>query len=74
MEAEPLKLRTAPLIFLSTHCDPFGGRLRRAGGRGPPAGRLLDGWVGREIRLDAKDSRVMVMWDVRRLLRPFGTP
>ena len=60
-EAEPLKLRTAPLIFLSTILTHLVGGSAGREGAALQLGGSMAAWVGREIRLDAKDSRVMVM-------------
>ena len=60
-EAEPLKLRTAPLIFLSTILTHLVGGSAGREGAALQLGGSLAAWVGRGIGLDDKD---------RRLLRP----
>ena len=74
-EAEPLKLRTAPLIFLSTIVTHLVGGSAGREGAALQLGGSLAAWVGREIRLDAKDSRVMVMCGMSAAFSAlFGTP
>ena len=60
-EAERLKLRTAPLIFLSTILTHLAGGSAGREGAALQLGGSLAAYVGRKVRLDAKDSRVMVM-------------
>ena len=60
-EAEPMKLRTAPLIFLSTIITHLVGGSAGREGAALQLGGSLAAWIGRRIRLDAKDSRLMVM-------------
>ena len=60
-EAEPLKLRTAPLIFLSTVLTHLVGGSAGREGAALQLGSSLAAWIGKEIRLDAKDHRIMVM-------------
>lgn len=60
-EALPLKLRTAPLIFLATVITHLVGG---SAGREVAAlqlGGALSAYMGQRIRLDAKDSRMLVM-------------
>ena len=74
-EAEPLKLRTAPLIFLSTILTHLVGGSAGREGAALQLGGSMAAWVGREIRLDAKDSRVMVMCGMSAAFSAlFGTP
>ncbi len=60
-EAEPMKLRTAPLIFLSTIITHLVGGSAGREGAALQLGGSLAAFVGRQIRLDQKDGRVMVM-------------
>ena len=74
-EAEPMKLRTAPLIFLSTILTHLVGGSAGREGAALQLGGSLAAWVGRSIRLDAKDSRVMVMCGMSAAFSAlFGTP
>jgi len=74
-EAEPLKLRTAPLIFLSTIITHLVGGSAGREGAALQLGGSLAAWIGRKIRLDAKDSRMMVMCGMAAAFSAlFGTP
>ena len=74
-EAEPLKLRTAPLIFLSTIITHLVGGSAGREGAALQLGGSLAAYVGRKIHLDAKDSRVMVMCGMAAAFSAlFGTP
>ena len=74
-EAEPMKLRTAPLIFLSTILTHLVGGSAGREGAALQLGGSLAAWVGRKIRLDAKDSRLMVMCGMAAAFSAlFGTP
>ncbi|MGI5963997.1 MAG: chloride channel protein [Lawsonibacter sp.] len=74
-EAEPMKLRTAPLIFLSTIITHLVGGSAGREGAALQLGGSLAAWVGRRIHLDAKDSRVMVMCGMAAAFSAlFGTP
>lgn len=74
-EAEPLRLRTAPLIFLSTILTHLVGGSAGREGAALQLGGSLAAWVGREIRLDEKDRRVMVMCGMSAAFSAlFGTP
>lgn len=74
-EAEPLKLRTAPLIFLSTIITHLVGGSAGREGAALQLGGSLAAFVGRKIRLDAKDSRMMVMCGMAAAFSAlFGTP
>lgn len=74
-DAEPLKLRTAPLIFWSTIATHlFGGSAGREGAALQLGGSMA-AYVGQKIKLDAKDSRVMVMCGMAAAFSAlFGTP
>ena len=74
-EAEPLKLRTAPLIFLSTILTHLVGGSAGREGAALQLGGSLAAWVGRGIGLDDKDRRVMVMCGMAAAFSAlFGTP
>ena len=74
-EAEPMKLRTAPLIFLSTILTHLAGGSAGREGAALQLGGSLAAYIGRKIRLDAKDSRMMVMCGMAAAFSAlFGTP
>lgn len=74
-EAEPLKLRTTPLIYFSTILTHLVGGSAGREGAALQLGGSLAAWLGRQIRLDAKDSRVMVMCGMAAAFSAlFGTP
>ncbi len=74
-EAQPLKLRTAPLIFLSTILTHFVGGSAGREGAALQLGGSLSAYIGRKIGLDEKDSRVMVMCGMSAAFSAlFGTP
>ena len=74
-EAEPLKLRTAPLVFLATIITHMVGGSAGREGAALQLGGSLAAWVGRRIRLDEKDSRMMVMCGMAAAFSAlFGTP
>ncbi len=74
-EAEPLKLRTAPLVFLATIITHMVGGSAGREGAALQLGGSLAAWVGRRIHLDEKDSRVMVMCGMAAAFSGlFGTP
>ena len=74
-EAEPMKLRTTPLIYFSTILTHLVGGSAGREGAALQLGGSMAAWVGREIRLDAKDSRVMVMCGMSAAFSAlFGTP
>ena len=74
-EAELMKLRTAPLIFLSTILTHLVGGSAGREGAALQLGGSLAAWVGRKIRLDAKDGRLMVMCGMDAAFSAlFGTP
>ena len=73
--AERLKLRTAPLIFIATIVTHLVGGSAGREGAALQLGGSLAAYVGRKIRLDAKDSRVMVMCGMAAAFTAlFGTP
>lgn len=74
-EAQPLRLRTAPLIFLATIITHLCGGSAGREGAALQLGGSMAAYVGRKIRLDAKDSRVMVMCGMAAAFSAlFGTP
>lgn len=74
-EAEPMKLRTAPLIFLSTIITHLVGGSAGREGAALQLGGSFAAYVGRKINLDAKDSRMMVMCGMAAAFSTlFGTP
>ena len=74
-EAEPMKLRTAPLIFLSTIITHLVGGSAGREGAALQLGGSLAAYIGRKIHLDAKDSRIMVMCGMSAAFSAlFGTP
>ena len=74
-EAEPLKLRTAPLIFLATIITHLVGGSAGREGAALQLGGSLAAWIGRKVHLDAKDSRMMVMCGMAAAFSAlFGTP
>lgn len=74
-EAQPLKLRTAPLIFLSTILTHFVGGSAGREGAALQLGGSLSAYIGRKIGLDEKDSRIMVMCGMSAAFSAlFGTP
>ena len=74
-EAEPMRLRTAPLVILSTIVTHLVGGSAGREGAALQLGGSLGAWMGRQIRLDAKDRRVMVMCGMSAAFSAlFGTP
>ena len=74
-EAQPLKLRTTPLIFLSTILTHLVGGSAGREGAALQLGGSLSAYVGRKIGLDEKDSRMMVMCGMAGAFSAlFGTP
>lgn len=74
-EAVPLKLRTAPLIFLATIITHLVGGSAGREGAALQLGGALSAYMGRKIHLDAKDSRMMVMCGMAAAFSAlFGTP
>jgi len=73
--AVPLKLRTAPLIFLATIITHLVGGSAGREGAALQLGGSLAAYVGRLIHLDTKDSRMMVMCGMSAAFSGlFGTP
>ena len=74
-EAEPIRLRTAPLIFLSTILTHLVGGSAGREGAALQLGGSIGAWVGRKIHLDEKDRRIMVMCGMSAAFSGlFGTP
>lgn len=74
-DAERLKLRTAPLIFLSTILTHLVGGSAGREGAALQLGASLSAYIGRELRLDEKDERIVVMCGMAAAFSAlFGTP
>ena len=74
-EGQQLKLRTAPLIFTSTILTHLAGGSAGREGAALQLGGSMAAYIGRLIRLDGKDSRVMVMCGMSAAFSAlFGTP
>ena len=74
-EAERLKLRTAPLIFLSTILTHLVGGSAGREGAALQLGASLSAYIGRKLRLDEKDGSVVVMCGMAAAFSAlFGTP
>lgn len=73
--AEPMKLRTAPLIFLSTILTHLLGGSAGREGAALQLGGSMAAWAGERMKLKAKSSRVMVMCGMAAAFSAlFGTP
>lgn len=74
-DAERLKLRTAPLIFLSTILTHLVGGSAGREGAALQLGASLSAYVGRLLRLDERDERIVVMCGMAAAFSAlFGTP
>lgn len=74
-DGQQLKLRTAPLIFISTILTHMAGGSAGREGAALQLGGSLGAYVGRLIHLDEKDHRVMVMCGMSAAFSAlFGTP
>ena len=74
-DAERLKLRTAPLIFLSTILTHLAGGSAGREGAALQLGASLSAYIGRLLRLDEKDGRIVVMCGMAAAFSAlFGTP
>ena len=74
-EAEPMRLRTAPLIFVATILTHLVGGSAGREGAALQLGGSIGAWVGRKIHLDEKDRRIMVMCGMSAAFSGlFGTP
>ena len=74
-EAEPMPLRMAPLIFLSTVLTHLAGGSAGREGAALQLGGSMAAWAGKVLRLDEKDERVMVMCGMAAAFSAlFGTP
>lgn len=74
-EAERMKLRTAPLIFLSTILTHLVGGSAGREGAALQLGAALSANIGQKLRLDQKDSGVVVMCGMAAAFSGlFGTP
>ena len=74
-DAERLKLRTAPLIFLSTICTHLAGGSAGREGAALQLGGSLAAYTGKRLGLDDLDERTMVMCGMAAAFSAlFGTP
>lgn len=74
-DGQQLKLRTAPLIFISTVLTHMAGGSAGREGAALQLGGSLAAYVGRKIHLDGRDHRVMVMCGMSAAFSAlFGTP
>ena len=74
-EAQPLRLRTAPLVFLSTVLTHLAGGSAGREGAALQLGGSMAAALGRAVRLDEKDRRIMVMCGMSAAFSAlFGTP
>ena len=74
-EGEPMRLRMAPLIFVSTTLTHLVGGSAGREGAALQLGGSMAGWAGRRLGLDEKDERVMVMCGMAAAFSSlFGTP
>ena len=74
-DAERLKLRTAPLIFLSTILTHLVGGSAGREGAALQLGASLSAYVGQKLRLDHHDGRIVVMCGMAAAFSAlFGTP
>ena len=74
-DAERLKLRTAPLIFLSTILTHLAGGSAGREGAALQLGASLSACLGRLLRLDEKDKRIVTMCGMAAAFSAlFGTP
>ncbi|MBO5339425.1 MAG: chloride channel protein [Oscillospiraceae bacterium] len=73
--ATPVRLRTAPLIFVSTILTHLAGGSAGREGAALQLGGSMAAAAGRAIRLDEKDERIMVMCGMSAAFSAlFGTP
>lgn len=73
--AEPMRLRTAPLIFMSTILTHLLGGSAGREGAALQLGGSMAAYAGKRIKLETKDSRVMVMCGMAAAFSAlFGTP
>ena len=74
-DGQQLKLRTAPLIFISTILTHMAGGSAGREGAALQLGGSLSAYVGRKIHLDVRDHKVMVMCGMSAAFSAlFGTP
>lgn len=74
-ENEPLRLRTAPLVFLATVLTHLVGGSSGREGAALQIGGSISSKIGRWMRLDDKDSRVITMCGMSAAFAAlFGTP
>ena len=71
----PMRFRTAPLIFISTVLTHLVGGSAGREGAALQLGGSMAAYIGKKIRLDEKDRRVMVMCGMAAAFSAlFGTP
>ena len=74
-EAEPMKLRTAPLIFVSTILTHLVGGSAGREGAALQLGGSIGAYIGNQMKLDRKDRRIVVMCGMASAFSGlFGTP
>lgn len=74
-DAAPLKLRTAPLIFLATILTHLSGGSAGREGAALQLGGSISAFMGKKLRLDDKDERILVMCGMAAAFSAlFGTP
>lgn len=74
-QAEPMRLRTTPLIFLSTILTHFAGGSAGREGAALQLGGSMAAAAGRRLGLDEKDRRILVMCGMSAAFSAlFGTP
>ena len=74
-EGKPMRLRTAPLIFLSTVLTHLAGGSAGREGAALQMGGSLGDFAGQKLRLDDKDRRILVMCGMAAAFSAlFGTP
>lgn len=74
-DAEPMRLRTAPLIFLSTVLTHLAGGSAGREGAALQLGGSMAARAGRLLKLDDRDERIMVMCGMAAAFSAlFGTP
>ena len=74
-DAEPIRFRTAPLIFLATVATHLVGGSAGREGAVLQMGGSMAGWIGRKLKLNETDERVIVMCGMAAAFSAlFGTP
>ena len=74
-DAEPVRFRTAPLIFISTVITHLAGGSAGREGAALQLGGSMAAYLGKLVHLDEKDRRIMVMCGMSAAFSAlFGTP